>query len=335
MSSALSSLTTAAGHARLVFVGHRGVGQNRPPPVATAATEAASVATGTSRVSPDIRENTVLSINRAAKLGVDFVEFDVQVTKDGIPVIFHDNHILTADGLDCKISDLTLAEFQSIGPSKTPGEMGRQLIRRRKDGNTYTWVAEEEDAMPTLVDLFDCVDPRIGFNVEVKFAADDSKDAGGPEEIDRILSALLPVVDSHCGSRPLFFSSFMPDAVVALRKRQTKHEVLFLTVGSGSFSDDRMNSVQAAVAHCKAHALSGIVSEVKTLLADSATIRLVKDAGLLLYSYGTTNDDVDAAHFQQYHGVDGIIVDDVAAMSDHVLNVTPEDLQPPFGRYGV
>ncbi|CAI5531791.1 unnamed protein product, partial [Closterium sp. Naga37s-1] len=174
------------------------------------------------------------------------------VTKDGVPVIFHDNHILTADGLDCKISDLTLTEFQAIGPSQTPGKMGRQLIRRRRDGSTYTWRAEEEDAMPTLVDLFDRVDPSIGFNVEVKFAADDSKDAGGAAEIDRILSALLPVVDSHCGSRPLFFSSFMPDAVVELKKRQSKHQVLFLTVGCGSFSDERMNSVQAAVAHCNA-----------------------------------------------------------------------------------
>ncbi|CAI5462188.1 unnamed protein product [Closterium sp. Yama58-4] len=81
--------------------------------------------------------------------------------------------------------------------------------------------------------------------------------------------------------------------------------------------------------------LAGVVSEVKTLLADSATIRAVKDAGLLLFSYGTTNDGVDAAHFQQYHGVDGIIVDDVAGMANHVLNVTPEDLQPPFGKYGV
>ncbi|CAI5462186.1 unnamed protein product [Closterium sp. Yama58-4] len=91
------------------------------------------------------------------------------------------------------ISSDTLSEFQAIGPSQTPGKMGQQLIRRRRDGSTYTWVAEEEDAMPTLVDLLDRVDPAIGFNVEVKFAADDSKDAGGAAEIDRILSALLPV----------------------------------------------------------------------------------------------------------------------------------------------
>ncbi|CAI7776858.1 unnamed protein product, partial [Closterium sp. NIES-54] len=74
------------------------VTENRPPPVATAATETVLAGTGACSVSPGIRENTVLSMNRAAKLGVDFVEFDVQVTKDGVPVIFHDNHILTADG---------------------------------------------------------------------------------------------------------------------------------------------------------------------------------------------------------------------------------------------
>lgn len=37
-----------------------------------------------------IRENTITSFNEAARLDIDFIEFDVQVTKDGCPVIFHD-----------------------------------------------------------------------------------------------------------------------------------------------------------------------------------------------------------------------------------------------------
>ncbi|KAI6192265.1 Glycerophosphocholine phosphodiesterase GPCPD1 [Aphelenchoides bicaudatus] len=41
-----------------------------------------------------IRENTLHSFNSAAKNGADFVEFDVQLTKDMIPIIFHDFHVL-------------------------------------------------------------------------------------------------------------------------------------------------------------------------------------------------------------------------------------------------
>lgn len=37
-----------------------------------------------------IRENTIASLKNAANKGADFVEFDVQLTKDLIPIIYHD-----------------------------------------------------------------------------------------------------------------------------------------------------------------------------------------------------------------------------------------------------
>lgn len=40
------------------------------------------------------RENTVKSFLNAAHKGATFVEFDVQVTKDGVPVIWHDDDIV-------------------------------------------------------------------------------------------------------------------------------------------------------------------------------------------------------------------------------------------------
>jgi glycerophosphoryl diester phosphodiesterase len=40
------------------------------------------------------RENTLHSLNSAARNGADFVEFDVQLTKDKVPVVFHDFHVM-------------------------------------------------------------------------------------------------------------------------------------------------------------------------------------------------------------------------------------------------
>lgn len=42
------------------------------------------------------RENTIHSLNKASQKGADFVEFDVQLTKDKIPIIFHDFHVLVS-----------------------------------------------------------------------------------------------------------------------------------------------------------------------------------------------------------------------------------------------
>lgn len=44
-----------------------------------------------------VKENTITSFNLAAKSGADFVEFDVQVTQDGHPVIFHDDLIMVKE----------------------------------------------------------------------------------------------------------------------------------------------------------------------------------------------------------------------------------------------
>lgn len=45
------------------------------------------------------KENSISSFNAAATFPLDFVEFDVQVTKDDCPVIFHDNFILTQENV--------------------------------------------------------------------------------------------------------------------------------------------------------------------------------------------------------------------------------------------
>lgn len=73
-----------------------------------------------------ISENTILSFLTAADFGADYVEFDVQVTKEGIPVINHDFHIpiTSNDGetLDIPVSSLTKKQFKSLRPSTSSNE---------------------------------------------------------------------------------------------------------------------------------------------------------------------------------------------------------------------
>ncbi len=54
----------------MLVIGHRGCGKNN-------AISSQGEAVATRR--PSIRENTIASFNEAARNGVDFVEFDVQV----------------------------------------------------------------------------------------------------------------------------------------------------------------------------------------------------------------------------------------------------------------
>lgn len=74
-----------------------------------------------------IRENTIASMTNAQKHGADMIEFDVQLSKDMIPVIYHDFYVCTAmmkkgkelgqvphDLLHLPVKELTLAQVYFI-----------------------------------------------------------------------------------------------------------------------------------------------------------------------------------------------------------------------------
>jgi glycerophosphoryl diester phosphodiesterase len=59
-------------------------------------------------------ENTLRAFQRALELGVDGIELDVQVTRDGIPVVFHDFTLTRLTGTRGRLADRTWAELRSL-----------------------------------------------------------------------------------------------------------------------------------------------------------------------------------------------------------------------------
>lgn len=72
----------------------------------------------------EVRENTVASLKTAIDHGADFVEFDVQLSKDLVPVIYHDFHVCISmkrkkdlddnDMLELPVKELTLQQLQLL-----------------------------------------------------------------------------------------------------------------------------------------------------------------------------------------------------------------------------
>ncbi|CAG9990204.1 unnamed protein product [Clonostachys byssicola] len=80
--------------------GHRGNGQN------------------TRFNSLQIGENTIKSFLTAKELGADVVELDVQLTKDHVPVIYHD-FLVAEKGSDAPMHTLTYKQFMAISDAQT------------------------------------------------------------------------------------------------------------------------------------------------------------------------------------------------------------------------
>jgi glycerophosphodiester phosphodiesterase len=89
--------------ASTMVIGHRGLGKN--------------FAAG--RRSLQLGENTIQSFIAAANLGASYVEFDVQLTKDHVPVIYHD-FLVSETGIDAPVHTLTLEQFLHVNDVRTP-----------------------------------------------------------------------------------------------------------------------------------------------------------------------------------------------------------------------
>lgn len=64
-------------------------------------------------------ENTLRSFQAAMELGFSHLELDVQLSKDGIPVVMHDATTQRMTKVKAKVSDLTLAELKQLTVMKT------------------------------------------------------------------------------------------------------------------------------------------------------------------------------------------------------------------------
>jgi glycerophosphoryl diester phosphodiesterase len=110
-------------------------------------------------------ENTLSAFRYALDKGVDTLELDTGVTKDGVLVISHDRKI---NPTHCKggfagelIKDLTLAQIKTLDCGNTDPGFPKQ-------------VAQPGERMPTLQELFDLTrsrgDDRVRFNIETKIS---------------------------------------------------------------------------------------------------------------------------------------------------------------------
>jgi glycerophosphoryl diester phosphodiesterase len=62
-------------------------------------------------------ENTLAAIHGAIRLGVDYVEIDVQETCDGKLAVFHDYRLNRICGVRGRVRDTTLAEMKRLNPT--------------------------------------------------------------------------------------------------------------------------------------------------------------------------------------------------------------------------
>lgn len=280
-----------------LLIGHRGSGSEK------------SRKNVDGNIRSHIRENTVLSFNSAASSGAQFVEFDVHLTSDLVPVIYHD-FVIASSGITTPVHTISLEQFKKIGRRMI--KKCSSLVDMRQNQSAGDIIA---DSFPTLREVLKETHQSTGFNIEIKYPSKEEADRLDLHVVDRntYLDCILWAVFECAKSRTIVFSSFDPDICVLLAEKQSRYPVFFLSeIGASLRLDPRSNSVDASVQFAKSANLNGLVCPAKYLLSHPDLIPRIKGSGLDLWTWGRENNSPEHVHFQKKAGVDGIIADHVA-----------------------
>jgi glycerophosphoryl diester phosphodiesterase len=135
-------------------------------------------------------ENTLAGFRRAAELGCQWVEFDVQLSADGVPILLHDSRLNRTSSGRGRAARLTLAELKKL------------------DAGSWFGAEFSGERILTLAEALQEI-ARLGLipNIEIKAAR--SKAA----EVARVVLRLAREVWPKSAPLPLV-SSFAPEALV-------------------------------------------------------------------------------------------------------------------------
>ncbi|EEB13637.1 conserved hypothetical protein [Pediculus humanus corporis] len=259
-----------------------------------------------------VRENTIASLKEAASHGADYVEFDVQLSKDMVPVIYHDFHVCISlkrkkvnidDMLEIPLKELTLEQLQCLKVYHIQeGIINKQLF--------FDEHLEDHQPFPTLKHALNVLDPIVGFNIEIKWTMllkDGTFELNNPFDLNTYVDSILKVVLENGGNRKIIFSCFHPDICTMVRHKQTKYPVMFLTQGVTSkypmYHDPRCHTIEAAVYFAQSLGILGINVHTEDILRNPKQLSFAKDRGLIVFCWGDDNNDAETIKYLKELGL--------------------------------
>ncbi len=214
-------------------------------------------------------EHTRPAFARALELGVDMIELDVQLTRDGQLVVVHDRMLgrtLRGEGA-VREFDLAALRAMDAGAWFSPAYAGEPVL--------------------SLAEVFDITGTRAALNVEIKSPAADW---------DATAAALVALLRARGALAATVVSSFDMGALHALRAHEPKARIGVLWQTADL---DNARAAAAALGAWSIHPWWGVI--------DATAVAAAHAQGLALIAW-TVNEPADIARLVEM-GVDGVISD--------------------------
>ena len=155
-------------------------------------------------------ENTIAAVERADSFGADYAEIDVKLSKDGIPMVIHDDSLRRLAGISDKVENMTAAQLEELTITSN-GKQGK---------------------IPTFEDMIQAVqhmENKIGLLVEFKPSADNKKG---------LISKVIEIVEKYSAQEQCIFMSIDYESVSLLKEQRPDWWVGYCIYGStGKFEE--------------------------------------------------------------------------------------------------
>ncbi|MDW0112570.1 glycerophosphodiester phosphodiesterase family protein [Sporosarcina saromensis] len=232
-------------------------------------------------------ENTLPAFKLAENLDADYIELDIQLTKDGELVVMHDKDVKRTTESEGKIQQATVAELKQLtADEKKGGEKADHTL------------PEEAYKVPTLKEVIEAVGERVHFIIELK----------NTKEYIGIEAKLVEFMEEHAligpdqnGMPKVIVHSFNKRALKQIHKLAPNIPLLqLISFDEGEEAEVDEKEVQDIQTYAKG---IGVTYEALT----PAFVNTMHGKNLAVFAY-TVNDETAALRLQAM-GVNGIHTD--------------------------
>jgi glycerophosphoryl diester phosphodiesterase len=273
-------------------------------------------------------ENTLEAARRGRMAGADAWELDVHLTRDGVPVVVHDESLLRTTDVaqrfaddprragGYRVVDFELDEVRALdagswfvdptGPYRSAADFGTLALLGEADHATFVSGSVRVPTLAEALVLTDELDWLV--NVELK---------SFPNRNTRLLDAVLDVIGTTGTAGRVLISSFEhADVVRCVRHPRNLNLATGVLAATPLYRPERYvrDEVGAIAYHPSAHVL-GAGSDAYLRAPSPHTLRLdlladlkTRDVPTLVFTVNETAPDGLAAHLAAA-GVDGIFSD--------------------------
>lgn len=241
-------------------------------------------------------ENTASAIHTAADMGLDWVELDVKLTKDYIPILFHDAQLDRTTNSSGYVKDFTWAELQEL--------------------DAGFWFSEGFASEPIL-SLEACLDilldRKLSLNLEIKPCEDTET-----ETTEVVLDMVSSIWED---TNRLLISSFKPECI-QITKDMAPAFKTGLILGGGSDEEWHAQISEGSLPENFAKYIQALGIEyapIDEVLVTSSILMQLRDLSLTPIAYNV--NDIDRAKELQAQGVTAFISDDPDILIEGLFSV--------------